>query len=71
MMLALARATVTASPVMRAISSGFTIGDAAKPQAPSDDDANAKAEALPPSLTFGTSSVLPVPRSGLRRMLTN
>src|ERR1022692_3188164 len=55
---------------MRAISSGFTCGDAAKPHAPSTITRTPNPK-LPPSAAEGTSSVLPVPRSGFRRTLRN
>src|ERR1035441_4578003 len=65
-----ARATATASPTMRAISSLVTSGEAAKPHAPSTITRTPKPNE-PPSDTTGTSSVLPVPRSGFRRTVRN
>ncbi len=63
---ALALAMITASPVTRAISSGVTMGDDAKPHAPLTITRTPKPK-LESSVTFGTASVLPVPRSGERR----
>src|ERR1039458_10222486 len=69
-MATLARATATASPTMRAISSWVTSGEAAKPHAPSTITRTPKPNE-PPSDTTGTSSVLPVPRSGFSRTVRN
>ncbi len=65
-MVALALAMMTASPVTRAISSGVTTGDEAKPHAPLTITRTPKPK-LESSVTFGTASVLPVPRSGDKR----
>jgi hypothetical protein len=66
-MLAFAFATVTASPVTRAISPDVTMGDEANPQAPSTMTRTPKPK-LSVSAIPGTSSVLFVPRSGLMRI---
>src|ERR1051325_7103359 len=65
-MVAFALAMMTASPVTRAISSGVTTGEDAKPHAPFTMTRTPKPK-LESSVTLGTASVFPVPRSGERR----